>query len=351
MSPEAAENSVPIYILTGLLGSGKTSLLQHLISQENLKFIVIQNELSEEMGIESPMIMNGPLSYYELPNGCLCCSSKDGLVNALEESVELMKRKNADSKFTIDGILIECTGVADPQKLAEMFWEFHLNENLKLHGVLCLIDASSIQKILNGEKWPDLKEIAVKQIAVSDLIILNKIDLVEKYAITDIEKQLNDLVGLSASPTLLTEHGKVDFNQVSTLLKQSSSYEPTGNFPELPNSNEVESTSHKKSLTVEHIFVKKALSHDTRLTVNEVTKRVGSLLWESFPSSEIYRCKGLLLGLSDDDNPSWIAFQGVGELLDVKIVYPSHLESSEFTCRMLFVGKNLDSQKIHSIFS
>ena len=69
-----------IVIITGYLGSGKTTLVQKLLKNEKYKLAVIQNEFSDEMGIESPVMVDkeGEVfdNFYELPNGCLCCSAK-----------------------------------------------------------------------------------------------------------------------------------------------------------------------------------------------------------------------------------------------------------------------------------
>ncbi len=116
----STESKIPITIITGFLGSGKTTLLNYILKEKHGKRIaVIENEFGEEIGIESLIARDGNdgevfEEFFELGNGCICCSVKGELVVTVEK---LLKRKD---KF--DYILIETTGLANPGPLAATFW-------------------------------------------------------------------------------------------------------------------------------------------------------------------------------------------------------------------------------------
>jgi cobalamin biosynthesis protein CobW len=109
---EAKLNSrVKVNILTGFFGSGKTTLISNLVKIENIKnkIAIIQNEFSEEMGIEKDTLTdsegNSLGNLYELPNGCLCCVVKDNVIIFLEN---LIKQKSA-----LEMVVIESHGISD----------------------------------------------------------------------------------------------------------------------------------------------------------------------------------------------------------------------------------------------
>ncbi|KAK9170767.1 CobW/HypB/UreG nucleotide-binding domain-containing hydrolase [Cryptosporidium meleagridis] len=142
-------SKVPIYIVTGFLGSGKTTLLRHIISShdQDAKIAIIQNDFSDEMGIEAPTMQDkdGNLfkEFFELPNGCVCCTVKDELLKAVEHLLS-MKR--------FEKILLETTGIADPEPIIEKFWlDCELETNVVLSGVITVIDTYNFKNYLDLE--------------------------------------------------------------------------------------------------------------------------------------------------------------------------------------------------------
>jgi len=185
MSTSPSQTSVPVTILTGFLGSGKTTLLQYILSsrEHNFKIAVIENEFAEgTLNIESLIARDGAndslTDLIELPNGCVCCTVKDSLVETLENL--LTKRDD------LDYILIEASGMANPGPITSIFWlDEALESRLRLDGVIALVDAKNI--LMQLEATDEEGGEAARQIAYADRILLNKIDLVENKELEKVE--------------------------------------------------------------------------------------------------------------------------------------------------------------------
>ncbi|KAF1609285.1 UNVERIFIED_CONTAM: COBW domain-containing protein 1, partial [Eudyptes robustus] len=167
---------IPVTIITGYLGAGKTTLLNYILTeQHNKRIAVILNEFGEGIALEKSLAISqgGELyeEWLELRNGCLCCSVKDNGVKAIEN---LMQRRG---KF--DYILLETTGLADPGTVASMFWvDSELGSDIYLDGIVSVVDAKHGLQHLTEQKPEGLVNEASRQVALADLIIINKTDLV-----------------------------------------------------------------------------------------------------------------------------------------------------------------------------
>lgn len=162
----------PVTILSGFLGSGKTTLIQYILKSPDhgKRIAVIENEYGEGLAVESLIARDGVgensslQDLIELPNGCICCTVKDDLVTTLENLLE--KRKD------LDYILIEASGMANPGPIASIFWlDDALESRIQLDGIVTLVDSKCILEQLAST------EEAVQQIAYADRLIINKVDL------------------------------------------------------------------------------------------------------------------------------------------------------------------------------
>jgi len=154
-----------VTILTGFLGAGKTTVLNAVIAKKKeTKFAIIENEIGEE-SIDAGLILKGEDDVIELNNGCLCCTLNDNIYELLNNLW--------DKREAWDHLIIEATGIADPANIAHPFLT---NDNVKrgfdLKRVICIVDAELIEDQL--KEHPE----AIKQIAFSDLILLNKVEKV-----------------------------------------------------------------------------------------------------------------------------------------------------------------------------
>ena len=184
----------PVTILSGFLGSGKTTLIQHILKDPNhgKRIAVIENEFGDGLDIESLIAKDGMedndggknnalQDLIELPNGCLCCTVKDTLVVTLEN---LVTQKRQD----LDYILIEASGMANPGPIASVFWlDDAMESRLQLDGIVTVVDSHHILEQLKET------EEAAQQIAYADRLLLNKIDLLSSSSEQQKQQALQDV--------------------------------------------------------------------------------------------------------------------------------------------------------------
>ncbi len=170
----------PVTILTGFLGSGKTTLFNALMAaRPATRYALIENEFGEE-GIDGALILRPDVDIVEMSNGCLCCSLNDGLLDVLEAL--------DDRREGFDELIIETTGIADPANIAVPFLMLPMVQRaFTLKRVICLVDAELIEDQLR-----DTEE-AIQQISFSDAILINKTDRVSAQYIATLRETLQSL--------------------------------------------------------------------------------------------------------------------------------------------------------------
>jgi G3E family GTPase len=172
---------IPVYIISGFLGSGKTTFLNHLFSQltDDLKVAVIVNELGD-IAIDGKIIEKEDYLLKEITQGCVCCTLRAELAGALLSIVD---------EQTPDLIIIETTGVARPKQITSVFDFKKVAEKVSPNGTVCFLDASLYMKV--GHNLPIINY----QIEESDVIIINKVDLLEEEQISVLRERLKDFTG------------------------------------------------------------------------------------------------------------------------------------------------------------
>lgn len=211
MADSDEQNKTPVTLITGFLGSGKTTLVNYILKeQKEWKICVVENEFGE-IPIDNALVEENLAAREDIitmDNGCVCCSIRGDLVRTFGMLVPRRKQ--------FDAIIIETTGLADPSPIIFTFnSNANLQENFRLDSVVCLVDSKHIGIHLD-EKKPDgnINE-AENQIAFADRIILNKLDLVSKEELEELEERIREIN--SFAHLIKTERSKVPLDQILNL--------------------------------------------------------------------------------------------------------------------------------------
>ena len=197
-----SEDAISVSVLTGFLGSGKTTMLRHLLrAPEFARTAVIINEFGE-IGLDHELLETSEDSFIELMTGCLCCKVRSDLAQTL---AELLQRRDEGRCRPFDRIVIETSGLADPAPILQTLMTDAVAGRLALGSVVTTVDA------VNGAGTLAREEISRKQIAVADRIVLTKLDLVgaSDSALRRRVAELN-----AGAPVLAADHGRIDPSRV-----------------------------------------------------------------------------------------------------------------------------------------
>jgi len=187
---------IPTTIMTGFLGSGKTTIVSSLVEEMIAKGempVYIKNEIGSE-DIDSEIMRGKNIKTKELLNGCICCTLVGPFVNSINEVIE---------KFNPDRIIIEASGAADPSAIALM---------VSSHPALIRDSVITIVDVDNFEGYKDISETARHQAKFTDIIVFNKIEMVDlnrKRAVVGYVRELNE-----HSPIVEAPGGKIDSSLV-----------------------------------------------------------------------------------------------------------------------------------------
>jgi G3E family GTPase len=330
---------IPVTILTGFLGAGKTTLLNNIIKKySDKRFAVIENEFGE-IGIDGGLIVGNISNMYELSNGCICCNLSEGLQQTLNNLLT--------SRYQFDNLLIETTGIADPSGVIDNFVayeEFH--RKFVIDSVVCLADAVTYEE--SAEEQPEVH----RQLAVADIIILNKIGDVtpeqgervkslirsvnptaKMYAVSHADIANYDVINTFAYTKENIEQLVVDFQNATPLKFDSLD-------TELSEPAFAKNPKNKHNNAFQHSIVSEGFTVKGDIDEEKFVNWLQAVL--QYNTANVFRVKGILSVAGR--NKKYI-LQSVRQYFIVEEGQEWQPDEKRFT-KLVFIGKKLNREAI-----
>ncbi|NJM24038.1 MAG: cobalamin biosynthesis protein CobW, partial [Richelia sp. SM1_7_0] len=304
---------IPVTVITGFLGSGKTTLIRNLLqNNQGRRIAVIVNEFGE-LGIDGELLQscqvcpeedgnNSNNNIYELTNGCLCCTVQEEFLPTMQQ---LIKRRDS-----IDCILIETSGLALPKPLVKAFRWQEIRNAATVDSVITVVDCEAVgagtfasnlaaveaqrQADESLEHETPLQELFEDQLACADLVVLNKTDLVNEQTLAKVKnlvkQELPRIVKI-----IETDRGEID---PSILLGLQAAVED--NLDQRPSHHDSEEEhEHDDDITSHHIVLNRSFDPE------KLKQQLQTLVQQQ----EIFRVKGFV---AVPDKSMRLVMQGVG---------------------------------------
>ena len=327
---ENNNNKVPVTILTGYLGSGKTTFINYLLKEDHgYKFAIIENEFGE-VGIDDGLVLQTNEEIIEMMNGCICCTVREDLITTIKNLLETKK-----GKFT--HIIIETTGLADPAPVAQTFFVDEDMTNLcRLDSIVTFIDAKFTVQHLEEEKPEGVENEAHEQVAFADVLVLNKTDLVSRDEIEQTKKKLQS-INVHA-PIIETQQSRVPIDKVINIkaFDLDKTLEMDDGFLDVDAEHQ-----HDSSITSFGIHI------EGQFKIEELNEWLGTLMREK--GQDLYRSKGILSIEGSDEKYVFQAvhmIMNMGSSSELGMKHQPWQEGEKRINKFCFIGKNLDKKKI-----
>ncbi|MGB3405816.1 MAG: cobalamin biosynthesis protein CobW [Microcoleaceae cyanobacterium] len=337
-------HKIPVTVITGFLGAGKTTLIRHLLqNNQGRKIAVVVNEFGE-VGIDGDLLRSCQVcdeeetpqnNIVELTNGCLCCTVQEEFYPTMQA---LLKRRDQ-----IDAILIETSGLALPKPLVQAFRWPEIRNSATVDGVVTVVDAEALsagtlvgdlaaleaqrQADPNLEHETPIEELFEDQLACADLVLLTKTDLVGESSLTQVDQWLKQEIpnGVKIVPC---HQGEIDQDVLlgfNAAVEENLEHRPSHHDHEAE--HEHDDGINSIQLTLDRSFDPKALIEKLNQLVQQ---------------QEIYRIKGFV---NVPNKPMRMVLQGVGNRFDS--FYDRFWASDEpRQTRLVFIGRELTAEAI-----
>lgn len=317
----------PVTIVTGFLGSGKTTLVNKALRDPRLqRSVVIVNEFGD-VGIDHDLIQASDDSVVLLPNGCLCCSVKSDLVSTL---VDLHRKRAAGSIGAFDRVIVETSGLAEPSAVLEVISsDPGVAALYRAAGVVATVDA------VNGGSTLDSHDTSLRQVAMADRILLTKTDLLgDAAAALALREQL-----IRINPAARLLEAAADTDPGATLY-----FEPGEAFPgrgELP-----EADPHGHTHDEHERIHRFSIVRDEPVPFETLRLFLEALNATAGPN--LLRVKGLVNVAEHPDGPAVIHGS---QLLIHKLEWLNYWPRDDRRTRIMFITLDTDHDSVAEIWS
>jgi G3E family GTPase len=282
---------VLVYLLSGFLGSGKTTVLLNMLKhckESGKKAGIILNELGD-INVETHLFESERI--FELLNGCICCSIQEDLKSTLDEFL------HKNEKDPVDVLLIEGTGVANPLEIKDALHHPKYIDHFSLQSIISLVDASHFfdyQSIFSSSR--EVRKLLKEQITYANVIILNKIDLVSAKKLEKIENKLKEMAGHDV-PILKTTFGEVPIDELFAPRMKSVTIDGT---------RQEEFMNHHHHHDHHHSHHNHATIQAVKIENVKPFQRIEFEKWLKGLPNNIFRGKGII---QFDETPGFFEFQ------------------------------------------
>jgi cobalamin biosynthesis protein CobW len=339
-------HKIPVTVITGFLGAGKTTLIRHLLqNNQGRRIAVLVNEFGE-VGIDGDLLRSCQIcdeadaasdNILELANGCLCCTVQEEFLPTMQE---LLKRRDR-----IDAILIETSGLALPKPLVKAFRWPEVRTAATVDGVITVVDCEALASghlvgdldALEAQRQADdslehetpIEELFEDQLACADLVLLTKTDCVDAENRDRVEQWLQQ--ELPDSVKVVPCHS----GQISPDLLLGFNAAVEADLENRPSHHDDEDDhDHDDNINAVHLVL------DQEFEPQSLMQRLQTLTEQQ----EIYRIKGFV---AVPNKPMRLVLQGVGQRFDSFYDRPWRAEEARQT-RLVFIGDQLNAEKIQA---
>ncbi|MCD8439921.1 cobalamin biosynthesis protein CobW [Tenacibaculum finnmarkense] len=339
---------IPITIVTGFLGVGKTTLVHNMLKNANGKRIaVLVNEFGE-VDVDGQLIASSECgdegcNLVQLPNGCICCTVQEEFLPSM---LQLLERKEE-----IDHIVIETSGLSMPKPLVKAVNWPDLKPHITIDAVITVVDAVGIatgeicdRERVQAQRLADdsldhetpIEELFLDQLVCADLVLVSKRDLVDDQKFEEIEK----LISAKARPNIKiipVENGELD----NTLLLgiEASAEDDVDNRHSIHEEHHKSGNHHHHNDDIKTVLLEYSETSDIKALVKDLKKLV--------EDHEIYRIKGFV---NIPNKPMRMVLQGVGSRFDYYFERPWG-ENEERKTSLVVIGKNIELTKNNEVIT
>jgi G3E family GTPase len=329
---------LPVTLITGFLGSGKTTLISRLVTHPRMdRAAVVINEIGE-IGIDHDLVTMSSENVTLLANGCLCCTVRTDLQETLRE---LFGQRRAGQIPDFDRVIVETTGLADPAPVVQtLLSDTLLAAQYRLDGVVTLVDA------VNGPGQIEQQPEAEKQIALADRVLITKSDLAsgddivrlsERIGAINEQASIRSVVKGEIDPTELTRLGLVSAKAGAATLRFLG-----------------EDINATADATERYLGDRAKARHDSR--VGTLSLRFDKpFTWEAFAAA--------MELLTSMRGPDLLRVKGIVNVGGAPVVVqcvqhifhpPVHLDawpSADTDTRLVFITRNISAEAIRGLFT